>query len=45
MIRDILMYLDRAYVQKNKFMSVYDMGLTIFKKFVARDSEIKGRLI
>ena len=26
-------------------MSVYDMGLSIFKKYVARDSEIKERLI
>jgi cullin 3 len=44
MIRDILMYLDRAFVQKNKLMSVYDMGLSIFKKYVVKDTEIKDRL-
>ena len=45
MIRDILMYLDRAYVLKNKQIPVYDMGLTIFKKFVARESEIRDKFI
>lgn len=39
------MYLDRAYVLKNKQTPVYDMGLCIFKKFVAREAEIKEKFI
>ena len=39
------MYLDRAYVLKNKQIPVYDMGLTIFKKYVAREGDIREKFI
>lgn len=31
MIRDILMYMDRVYVQQQNVESVYNLGLTIFR--------------
>lgn len=31
MIRDILMYLDRVYVQQNEVDNVYNLGLKIFR--------------
>jgi len=44
MIRDILMYMDRAYVQQNKEHSVFDLGLLIFKKEVLNVDIIKRHL-
>jgi cullin 3 len=34
MIRDILMYMDRVYVQQAHVDSVYDMGLVLFREEV-----------
>ena len=31
MIRDILMYMDRVYVQQHSVPSVYNLGLAIFR--------------
>lgn len=31
MIRDILMYMDRVYVQQNEVDNVYNLGLIIFR--------------
>lgn len=31
MIRDILMYMDRVYVQQNNVDNVYNLGLIIFR--------------
>uniref|UniRef100_A0A1I8HPK8 CULLIN_2 domain-containing protein n=1 Tax=Macrostomum lignano TaxID=282301 RepID=A0A1I8HPK8_9PLAT len=36
MIRDILMYMDRVYVNQQNLPSVYNMGLTVFKEQVVR---------
>lgn len=44
MIRDILMYMDRVYVQNN-VPTVYDLGLHLFKDNVARSPRIKDRLL
>eukprot|EP01116_Phalansterium_solitarium_P016027 TRINITY_DN3623_c0_g1_i1.p1 TRINITY_DN3623_c0_g1~~TRINITY_DN3623_c0_g1_i1.p1 ORF type:complete len:724 (-),score=229.24 TRINITY_DN3623_c0_g1_i1:473-2644(-) len=45
MIRDILMYMDRVYVMNNNCLSVYDLGLKIFRETVARSARIKDRLL
>ena len=42
MIRDILMYLDRTYVEHNNKMPVYDAGLECFLDRVARHERIKA---
>lgn len=34
MIRDILMYMDRVYVQQNDVDNVYNLGLIIFRDLV-----------
>ena len=36
MIRDILMYMDRVYVQQNNCGNVYTLGLVIFRDNVVR---------
>jgi len=36
MIRDILMYMDRVYVQQNNCENVYNLGLVIFRDKVVR---------
>lgn len=43
-IRDILMYMDRYYVQTNGVPQVYDLGLVLFKENIARHVRIKDRL-
>lgn len=35
MIRDILMYMDRVYVQQNDVDNVYNLGLIIFRDQVS----------
>lgn len=44
MIRDILMYMDRAYVDQNKKMPVYDLGLQLFRDHVVRYNVIQDCL-
>ncbi|KOB78941.1 putative cullin 3 [Operophtera brumata] len=47
MIRDILMYMDRVYVQQNEVDNVYNLGLIIFRdQMVARErrGEVVDRL-
>jgi len=44
MIRDILMYMDRVYVQQQNVESVYNLGLTIFRDQVVRCPKIRTHL-
>lgn len=44
MIRDILMYMDRVYVQQNKVENVYNLGLIIFRDQVVRYGCIRDHL-
>ncbi|KAH8402951.1 hypothetical protein KR222_000765, partial [Zaprionus bogoriensis] len=44
MIRDILMYMDRVYVQQREVDNVYNLGLQLFKDQVVRYSEIQKAL-
>lgn len=40
MIRDILMYMDRVYVQQNDVDNVYNLGLIIFRDLVNKCSPV-----
>ncbi|KAK2182304.1 hypothetical protein NP493_360g02030 [Ridgeia piscesae] len=44
MIRDILMYMDRVYVQQNGVENVYNLGLMIFRDQVVRNPVIRNHL-
>ncbi|KAK6167056.1 hypothetical protein SNE40_021164 [Patella caerulea] len=44
MIRDILMYMDRVYVQQNSVDNVYNLGLIIFRDQVVRNPVIRDHL-
>eukprot|EP00794_Sanderia_malayensis_P011098 gene11098-12267_t len=44
MIRDILMYMDRVYVQQNNVESVYDLGLILFRELIVRYGNIRESL-
>ncbi len=44
MIKDILMYLDRAYVSQHKKVPVYNMGLQLFRGIILFNSNIRDRL-
>ncbi|KAG8183868.1 hypothetical protein JTE90_005332 [Oedothorax gibbosus] len=44
MIRDILMYMDRVYVQQNSVDNVYNLGLIIFRDQVVRYGCIRDHL-
>lgn len=44
MIRDILMYMDRVYVQQNNVENVYNLGLIIFRDQVVRHPTIRDHL-
>ncbi|XP_033097413.1 cullin-3-B-like isoform X1 [Anneissia japonica] len=44
MIRDILMYMDRVYVQQNGVDNVYNQGLKIFRTQVVRHGNIREHL-
>lgn len=44
MIRDILMYMDRVYVQQNNVDNVYNLGLMIFRDQVVRHPTIRDHL-
>uniref|UniRef100_X2AMG5 Cullin family profile domain-containing protein n=1 Tax=Capitella teleta TaxID=283909 RepID=X2AMG5_CAPTE len=44
MIRDILMYMDRVYVQQNSVDNVYNLGLMIFRDKVVRYPVIRSHL-
>ncbi|KYQ93604.1 cullin C [Tieghemostelium lacteum] len=45
MIRDILMYMDKTFLEKNKVPTVFEMGLHLFRDNIARSSQIKDRLL
>lgn len=45
MIRDILMYMDRVYVQQNNVDNVYNLGLLIFRDHVVHHPVIREKLI
>ena len=44
MIRDILMYMDRVYVQQNSCENVYNLGLILFRDKVVRHDSINNHL-
>ncbi|XP_055371831.1 cullin-3 isoform X1 [Condylostylus longicornis] len=44
MIRDILMYMDRVYVQQHEVENVYNLGLIIFKEQIVRHRPIQEHL-
>ncbi|XP_070538855.1 cullin-3-like [Ptychodera flava] len=44
MIRDILMYMDRVYVQQNNVENVYNLGLILFRDLVVRYGCIRDHL-
>ncbi|XP_059221899.1 cullin-3 isoform X2 [Stomoxys calcitrans] len=44
MIRDILMYMDRVYVQNREVENVYNLGLILFRDDIVRYSEIQKAL-
>ncbi|CAM9533464.1 unnamed protein product [Chrysoparadoxa australica] len=44
MVRDILMYMDRTYVNQQKKTPIYKMGLQIFRDTIARHEKVQGRL-
>ncbi|XP_052868042.1 cullin-3 [Anopheles cruzii] len=44
MIRDILMYMDRVYVQQNDVDNVYNLGLIIFRDQVVRFPRIRDHM-
>lgn len=44
MIRDILMYMDRVYVQQNDVDNVYNLGLIIFRDQIVRYGCIRDHL-
>lgn len=44
MIRDILMYMDRVYVQQNNVDNVYNLGLNLFRDHVVRYGGIRDHL-
>ncbi|TRY73733.1 hypothetical protein TCAL_06696 [Tigriopus californicus] len=44
MIRDILMYMDRVYVQQNNCENVYNLGLSLFRDQVVRYGGIGNHL-
>nr|XP_033342734.1 cullin-3 isoform X1 [Megalopta genalis]XP_033342735.1 cullin-3 isoform X1 [Megalopta genalis] len=44
MIRDILMYMDRVYVQQNDVDNVYNLGLIIFRDQVVRYGCVRDHL-
>ncbi|KAL9963581.1 hypothetical protein ACROYT_G027104 [Oculina patagonica] len=44
MIRDILMYMDRVYVQQNGVDNVYNLGLILFRDLVVRYGNIRDDL-
>ncbi|CAI4229827.1 unnamed protein product [Auanema sp. JU1783] len=44
MIRDILMYMDRVYVQQHNVEPVYPLGLSIFRDKVVRQNNVSEHL-
>lgn len=44
MVRDILMYMDRTYVNQKRKHPIYDSGLYIFRDTIARNPAIRERL-
>ena len=44
MIKDILMYMDRNYVQSKNLMPAYDLGLSIFTNVVIQDPAISSKI-
>lgn len=45
MIRDILMYMDRVYVQQNDVDNVYNLGLIIFRDQVRNLKDVQMTMI
>ncbi|AES96670.1 putative cullin protein, neddylation [Medicago truncatula] len=45
MIRDILMYMDRTYIQTIKKTTVYELGLNLWRENVLHSNQIRTRLL
>lgn len=45
MIRDILMYMDRIYIQQSKRRPVYELGLHLFRVTVWEHPAVRGRVV
>ena len=45
MIRDILLYMDRTYVDQNNKVPIFETGMELFQDRVARHPRIKERLL
>lgn len=45
MIRDILMYMDRTYVQQQQKVPVFNLGLDLWRDHVVRNRQIAQRLL
>jgi cullin 3 len=45
MIRDILMYMDRIYIQQSKRRPVYDLGLHLFRVTVWEHPAVRARVV
>jgi len=44
-VRDILMYMDRTYVPQSRKAPIYEQGTILFRTVVARNPDIKGRML
>jgi cullin 3 len=44
-VRDILMYMDRTYVPQSRKAHIYEQGTILFRTVVARNPDIKGRML
>eukprot|EP01052_Picozoa_sp_SAG31_P045390 SAG31_NODE_8268_length_1485_cov_1.057720_1_plen_185_part_00 len=45
MIRDILLYMDRTFIEAREHLPIYDMGMVLFQGTVIRHAQIKDRLL
>lgn len=44
MVKDVLMYMDKTYVQQHKKNSVYNMSVLIFREVMLYNGEVRDRL-
>lgn len=44
MVKDILMYLDYQYAVQQKVLTVYNLGLTLFRDLIVYDIDVRQRL-
>lgn len=44
-VRDVLMYMDRAFAKPRKMKSVNDLGVSLFRDIIIKDESINPRLV